>query len=264
MTNTAEVMAQAAVIFSNQSGITAILAYAAAGILGIILSPANQNIIEHWADPIIDQLLKALPLFAQPFKGMIKSKIMVLMPTVFSLALTKLAIVLGVDPKAAATGCLTLIGGTHYVNGTDVAAAGKAALVIMVLGLGLLMPRSLKADFAAWNAGKIGSNLYDFQKDGSWSNAGGGTLLADEFALGWGTTNTDGSFAPYLAILAGAGPEERGGKLFVDLTADVGTQVPGTSGMFVAGVAKNFLTGNVPSLSAALSVAVGQPFKIWK
>lgn len=260
MTNTAEVLAQAATSFANTSGITAILIYVLAGIIGICLSPANQNLIEHWADPLVDQLLKLLPLFAQPFKGVIKSRIMVTMPSIFALILTKVAVVLGVDPKVAAAGCLSLIGGTHAYNGTDAAAGAKAAAVLLVLGM-LAMPGHSYAEVAISNSGTFGSSIMSPGAGGALQETGA-TLVGDEFNFGWGSVDAKGSFTDYLMLSLGGGLETRDSKQYGDLLLGLGTTIPDTGTNVVVGPAWRLFTGaKYPGIAVTASFRFGSP--IW-
>jgi hypothetical protein len=144
-----------------------------------------------------------------------------------------------------------------------VAGAAPKLALLLALGACLLAGRA-HADYAFWNSASIGGNVYERQADGSFSNNGGGVLAADDFALGWGSMNPDGTFYPYLALLAGAGIEVRNSENFFDLNLGLGTQIPGTPGMLVVGPAKRTWTGKDPGAFVALNVTIAGLIKSWK
>ncbi len=81
--------------------------YAAAMVVGALLSPAAQAWIEHLLAPLIPSYL-----------GFLKS----LLPTALAFVLAKLAIWLGIDPTQAYMSAVTMAGGAHVVNGLPIAA----------------------------------------------------------------------------------------------------------------------------------------------
>ncbi len=87
--------------------VPAMLRFTAAMLIGCVMAPANQNVIEH--------LLSLIP----NLPGFVKA----LIPHVLHYLAAKVAIGVGVDPTQAWTAAVTLSGATAAYNGTGLAAS---------------------------------------------------------------------------------------------------------------------------------------------
>ena len=243
-----------------------LIAYGVAALLGLILAPTHQAIIEGLLARF------PLPFWVKPF---VPSALASIIGSASAWALKSY----GVTPQDALAAAASLASFTHLFNASPwaadleakalgalkapVAKAAAQVVPMLLLAAFLGLGAGLHAEVALSYGGLFGSSTWTAGPGGTF-RATGSTLGGAEINAAYGSVSGT-TFSPDVVLALGGAWEDYDGNQYGDVILGLGPTIPGTTAPLIVGPAWRMFTGErYPALMVGTTFDFGNPFWVGK